>query len=141
MSSEEENIQVVVKFLKAIEVFDYDTAWSLVSDDFYYRNHPFPGTRTKESSLKQLKVMFFVMNSFKCRILHIAASGDVVLNERHETFIGTLFHIDLPVTSIFTVKDGVICEWRDHFDFLTLIMNSLKSPFIVISKLFGAKYD
>ena len=141
MSLEEENIEIVLRFLKAIEVFDYDTAWELVSDDLHYRNHPFPATHTKESSLKQLKVLFAGMHTFKCRVLHIAANDGTVLNERRETFIAHIFHIDLPVTSIFQVRDGKIYEWRDHFDFLTLMINSIKSPFFVIAKLFGKKFD
>lgn len=141
MSSENENIELVQRFLKAIEVFDYDAAWELVSDDLHYRNHPFPATNTKESSLKQLEMLFTGTTTFKCRVLHIACNGETVLNERWETFMSPFFHIDLPVTSIFQVRDGKIVEWRDHFDFLTLMINSVKSPFFVIAKLLGKEFD
>ncbi len=141
MSLAENNIQTVRTFLSHLESFDYEAAWELVSDDLHYRNHPFPGTNTQKSSLKQLKILFTGLHTFKCRVLHIAADGETVLNERRETFIGHVFHIDLPVTSIIKVRDGKIYEWRDHFDFLTLVMNSIKSPFLVIAKLFGKEFD
>jgi limonene-1,2-epoxide hydrolase len=135
LTLQEKNIQIVTEFLKACEDFDFDKAWGYVTDDFYYRNNPFPATKTKESSKKQLKLLVGSLKEFKVEIHQIAANGNVVLNERSDIFIGSFFYISLPVNGIFKIRDGKICQWDDHFDFLTLMIASLKSPFIVIGKL------
>ncbi len=136
-SKEQQNKEIVAKFLAHCEKFEFESAWEFVSDDFHYRNHPFPGTNTKETSLKQLKILVGSLDTFIIKIHQMAADGDTVLNERSDIFIGRFFHIDLPVYGVFKLRDGKIYEWRDNFDFLTLMIASLKSPFVVISKLFG----
>jgi limonene-1,2-epoxide hydrolase len=135
LERQESNMKVVAEFFEACENFDFDGAWQYVSDDLYYRNNPFPATKTKESSLKQLKTLVASLREFKIEIHQMAANGDVVLNERNDIFIGRFFHISLPVNGVFKLKDGKIYQWDDHFDFLTLILASLKSPFIVLGKL------
>jgi len=135
-TQQEKNIRIVTEFLQACEEKEFDKAWEYVTDDFYYRNNPFPATKTKTSSKKQLKVLVSSLKEFKIIIHHIAANGDVVLNERSDIFIGLFFHISLPVLGVFKLRDGKIYQWDDHFDFLTLMIASLKSPFVVIKKLF-----
>ena len=49
-------------------------------------------------------------------IIQIAASGDVVLTERIDRFIGTDKTIELPVMGTFEMSDGKISAWRDYFD-------------------------
>ena len=48
-------------------------------------------------------------------IKNIAASGDVVLTERVDKFIGAK-SISLQVMGVFEIKDGKIAAWRDYFD-------------------------
>ena len=140
LSLQEANIQIVTDFLKACEGFDFDKAWEYVSDDLYYRNNPFPATKTKESSKKQLKILVGALKEFKIEIHQIAANDNVVLNERSDIFISSFFHISLPVNGVFKLRDGKIYKWDDHFDFLTLVVASVKSPFIVIAKLLGKEF-
>lgn len=139
ISLEEKNIQIVDDFLKACADKEFDTAWQLVTEDFYYRNNPFPATKTAASSKKQLKVLVSSLREFKIEIHNMAANGNVVLNERTDIFIGKFFHISLPVLGVFKLRDGQIYQWDDHFDFLTLMISSLKSPFIVFGKWLAAR--
>jgi limonene-1,2-epoxide hydrolase len=48
-------------------------------------------------------------------VLHISASGGVVLTERVDKFLGPK-NVELPVMGAFEIKDGEITAWRDYFD-------------------------
>lgn len=138
-SLEESNYQIITDFLKACEAKDFDSAWDFVTHDFYYRNNPFPATKTKTSSKKQLKFLVSNLKEFKIEIHNMAANGNVVLNARNDIFIGRFFYISLPVNGVFKLRDGLIYQWDDHFDFLTLMIASLKSPFIVLGQWLKTK--
>ncbi|WP_348645902.1 limonene-1,2-epoxide hydrolase family protein [Rhizobium laguerreae] len=48
---------------------------------------------------------------------NIAATGNVVLNERIDVFTHESGgEITLPVMGTVTIEDGVIIVWRDYFD-------------------------
>lgn len=138
-SLEQKNTEIVNEFLSACAAKDFDKAWLLVTEDFYYRNNPFPATKTKASSKKQLKILVSSLKEFKIEIHNMAANENVVLNERSDIFVGRFFYISLPVLGVFKLRDGKIYQWDDHFDFLTLMIASLKSPFIVFGQWLKTK--
>ncbi|MEM8594445.1 MAG: limonene-1,2-epoxide hydrolase family protein [Pseudomonadota bacterium] len=138
-STEERNMVVVSEFLAACERFDFDAAWELVTDDFHYRNHPFPRTKIAASSKKQLSILVGFLDQFKIETHHMAADGDVVLTDRNDVFISWFCYLSLPVKGTFKLRDGKLCAWDDHFDFLTLTILGIKSPFIVLFNLFKKK--
>jgi limonene-1,2-epoxide hydrolase len=55
----------------------------------------------------------------KLEIVREVVGGDVVMSERLETFTRAsdgVTMLELPVTGVFTMRDGKIAEWRDYFD-------------------------
>ena len=47
---------------------------------------------------------------------HQAANGDVVLNERTDSFEVAGKRWDVPVCGVFVIRDGKIARWSDYFD-------------------------
>lgn len=132
--------RLALEFIESLKRFDYDDLARRLSPDLYYRNHPFPGTHTREGGIKQLKLLFTGVKVFNPEILNIASNEDTVLMERYETFEGKFFHISFHVNGILKFRNGKIYEWRDHFDLMSCLISSIKSPFIVLYKFLKNKF-
>jgi limonene-1,2-epoxide hydrolase len=53
-------------------------------------------------------------------IKHTTSTGNVVMNERLETWQKGSVRLELPVAGVFEVKNGKITHWRDYFDAATV---------------------
>ena len=95
-----------------------DDALAMLSNDVLYDNVPFPDI-VGRAGVEQFHKGFGVGTTFLVdwQVTHIAAAGNVVLNERVDEFRhrdgGT---IRLPVMGTLTVEHGRITVWRDYFD-------------------------
>lgn len=95
-----------------------DEALSMLADDVLYDNVPFPDIVGRDA-VAAFHRGFGVGTEFLLdwQVTHIAADGNVVLNERIDIFRhrdgGT---ITLPVMGTITVAGGKITVWRDYFD-------------------------
>ena len=49
-------------------------------------------------------------------VVHQAAAGDVVLNERVDRFVIGDKEVAVLVCGVFELRDGKIARWRDYFD-------------------------
>jgi limonene-1,2-epoxide hydrolase len=49
-------------------------------------------------------------------IKHTTSAGNVVMNERVDTFVMGPKKIELPVAGVFEINNGKIAAWRDYFD-------------------------
>lgn len=95
-----------------------DDALAMLSDDVLYDNVPLPdivGRHAVEEFHRGFGIGSVFLLDWK--IVHIAAVGNVVLNERIDVFR----HRDggairLPVMGTLTVENGKITVWRDYFD-------------------------
>ena len=108
----------------ATTFFDYWTAnriedaLAMLSDDVLYDNVPLPNI-TGRDNVRKFHQDFGVGTAFKVdwTVTHIAASGNVVLNERIDIFTHESgATVTLPVMGTVTVENGVITVWRDYFD-------------------------
>jgi len=95
-----------------------DEALAMLSEDVLYDNVPFPKIVGREN-VRKFHSDFGIGTAFKVdwQVTQIAASGNVVLNERIDIFT----HegggkITLPVMGTITVENGMITVWRDYFD-------------------------
>lgn len=95
-----------------------DDAIAMLSEDVLYDNVPFPDILGREN-VRKFHADFGLGTVFTVdwNVTAIAASGNVVLNERidvftHESGAG----ITLPVMGTITVENGMITVWRDYFD-------------------------
>ncbi len=95
-----------------------EDALAILSDDVLYDNVPLPKI-TGRDNVRKFHQDFGVGTAFRVdwTVTNIAASGNVVLNERIDVFThesgGT---ITLPVMGTVTVENGAITIWRDYFD-------------------------
>lgn len=95
-----------------------DQALAMLAEDVLYDNVPFPDIIGREEVAKFHR-SFGIGTEFLLdwQVSHIAAAGNVVLNERVDIFRhkdgGS---ITLPVMGTITVRDGRITVWRDYFD-------------------------
>lgn len=93
-------------------------ALNMLSEDVLYDNVPFPDIRGR-SEVEKFHRSFGIGTEFLLdwKIIHIAAAGNVVLNERVDVFRnGSGGVISIPVMGTITVENGEITVWRDYFD-------------------------
>ena len=95
-----------------------EDALAMLADDVLYDNVPLPSI-TGRDNVRKFHQDFGVGTAFTVdwTVTNIAASANVVLNERIDVFThesgGT---ITLPVMGTVTVEGGLITVWRDYFD-------------------------
>lgn len=95
-----------------------EEALGMLSDDVLYDNVPFPDI-VGRVNVRKFHADFGVGKSFTVdwRVVHMAASGNVVLNERIDIFTHESGgRITLPVMGTLTVDGEKITVWRDYFD-------------------------
>lgn len=113
---------VVRQFMKLMEPLDYDAALRLVSDNCEYTNPPPLGAIRGPAGIRAVLEPFFApteTNEF--RVLRAAASGPIVFLERLDRHLFGEKWVELPVTGVFEVHDGLITYWRDYFDAATIM--------------------
>ncbi len=111
-------IRIAEEFFEHWNSNHIDDALAMLADDVLYDNVPLPDI-TGRAEVERFHRGFGVGSDFllEWKIVHLAAAGNVVLNERVDTFI----HRDggrivLPVMGTLTVEQGEITVWRDYFD-------------------------
>lgn len=95
-----------------------EDALAMLSDDVLYDNVPLPNIVGRDN-VRQFHEDFGVGTAFRVdwAVTNIAASGNVVLNERIDVFTHESGgRITLPVMGTVTVENGLITVWRDYFD-------------------------
>ena len=115
-------IDVVRQFMKLMEPLNYDAALKLVSGDCEYTNPPPIGTVRGPAGIRAVLEPFFgptLENEFK--VLRETASGPVVFLERLDRHLFGDKWVELPVTGVYEVHDGLITYWRDYFDAPTIM--------------------
>jgi limonene-1,2-epoxide hydrolase len=114
--------EIVRRFLKAMEPLDYDTALALVSPTCSYINPPPIGEVSGPEGIRAVLEPFFsptLENEFK--VLRESATNGIVFVERLDRHRLKDKWVELPVTGVFEVKDGLITYWRDYFDAATIL--------------------
>ena len=113
-------LATVLEFFRSFEGNDVEEAVKHVSDDLEYVNVPFgfeAGTVIGPDGMRAVLVPAFtgvIRNEFIVRTT--AVSGDTVFVERLDRHQLPNEWVELPVTGVFTVRDGKITHWRDYFD-------------------------
>lgn len=123
IETSESATKVVKAFLSALEPLDFETAVKLVSANCEYINPPPIGTVHGAAGIRAVLEPFFaptLENDFK--ILREAAAGHVVIVERLDRHRLADKWVELPVTGVFEVHDGLITYWRDYFDAQTILL-------------------
>ena len=114
-------LEIVRAFMKLMEPLNYDEALKLVAADCAYINPPPIGAGTGHAFIRAVLEPFFAPtkeNEF--RVLREVAEGPVVILERLDRHLFGDTWVELPVTGVYEVHDGLITYWRDYFDYATI---------------------
>jgi limonene-1,2-epoxide hydrolase len=118
--------KVVSDFCGAWSKLNLDEIMSFFTDDAVYHNIPMPVAKGKDVIRKTIEGLLKGTVSIKFDILHSAVAGNVVMNERVDSFEAGGKHVSLPVMGVFEVTDhGKIKAWRDYFD-LEMYMKQIR---------------
>jgi limonene-1,2-epoxide hydrolase len=118
--------KVVSDFCGAWSKLNIDEIMSFFTDDAVYHNIPMPIAKGKEVIHKTIAGLLKGAASIKFEILHTATTGNVVMNERVDSFDAGGKHVALPVMGVFEITDaGKIKAWRDYFD-LEMYMKQIR---------------
>lgn len=115
-------LETVTAFMKAMEPLDYDQALTFVAEACVYANPPPIGTVHGPAGIRAVLEPFFaptLENEF--RILRAVDDGPIVMLERLDRHRLTDKWVELPVTGVYEVRDGLITYWRDYFDVATIM--------------------
>ena len=110
--------EVVNKFCTAWSRRNLDELMGYFTDDAEYQNIPMgPAAKGKEAIKKVINSFLPMAKGLEFKVLHTAANGNVVFNERVDIFdLGGGKKIELPVAGVFEVSGDKVAKWRDYFD-------------------------
>ncbi len=114
-------VEIVKAFNAAMEIKDYDTALKYVSADCEYTNIPMSTVRGPAGIRSVLEPFFAPTIENKFIIVREAAAGPVVFLERLDRHLVSTGWVELPVTGVYEVHDGLITVYRDYFDAATIL--------------------
>jgi limonene-1,2-epoxide hydrolase len=114
---------VVNAFMKAFAADDYDTALGYIAPDCEYSNMPegMPKVRGPGGVRAVLGPFFAPSLENEFIILRQVADGPVVISERLDRHRLATGWVELPVTGVYEVHNGLITVWRDYFDAATIL--------------------
>jgi limonene-1,2-epoxide hydrolase len=111
--------KVVQDFCDSWSQMNIEKTLSYLSDDCFYHNIPMEPCVGKAAIRAFLEPFAKNAQSAKFEVKHATANGNVVMNERVDTFVMGPKTLSLPVAGVFEVRDGKITAWRDYFDLAT----------------------
>ena len=115
-------LEIVRQFMTLMEPLNYDEALKLVSATCEYTNPPPIGTVHGPAGIRAVLEPFFgPTNENEFRVLREAAAGPVVILERLDRHLFGDKWVELPVTGVYEVHDGLITYWRDYYDAPTIL--------------------
>lgn len=125
-----ENERIVTAFCRSLLDADMAKTVEYLAEDVQYHNIPWKPV-TGRAAVRQL--LDPLVDGANCAITtmdikHTASCGNVVMNERVETWVKGGVTIDLPVLGVFELQNGKITHWRDYFDSGTIqpLLDTLK---------------
>lgn len=111
-------IDIVNRFLRALEEQDHDTVAALLAPDVRYTNVSLPTLKGGPLVARVLKLALRPGTGFGVQTHRIAANGDIVMTERTDLLKVGPLHMRFWVCGTFRVQNGRITLWRDYFDWL-----------------------
>jgi limonene-1,2-epoxide hydrolase len=119
------NSRTVETFLYALQDEDFDTAESLMADNFEWQNVGYPTIRGRR------RIMSIFRRGegrvgFEVKIHRIATEGNAVLTERTDALIIGPVRAQFWVCGTFEVHGGRITLWRDHFDLYDVLKGTVR---------------
>lgn len=115
-----DNERIVHALCMAFERLDADELISYFDDAAVYHNVPLPVLRGRDAIYASLAGLRARFARLRVEILHQVGSGNLVMNERIDTFtFPDGREVVLPIAGVFELRNGKIVGWRDYFDLAT----------------------
>lgn len=111
-----QNRAVVKSLADAWAAQDIDEIMGHFTDDIVYHNIPMDPAEGREAVRTAIEGFLAMADSIVFETLHEVSDGDLVLNERVDTFVIGGNPTPIKVMGIFELRDGKIARWRDYFD-------------------------
>jgi limonene-1,2-epoxide hydrolase len=111
-------LEVAETFFAHWQANRVEDALAMLSTDVIYHNFPTPDLIGREAVLKfHVDAGIGTTLQANWEIVHLAADGNVVLNERIDNFThANGITLTVPVMGTLTIEEGAITVWRDYFD-------------------------
>lgn len=112
-----ENEKIVTDFCQAWSRMKLDEILAFMTDDAVYHNIPMQPAKGKTAIRAVIEGFLKTSEAIEFKILHTASGGNVVMNERVDSFVykgGKKGSV--PVVGVFEITGGKISAWRDYFD-------------------------
>ena len=109
--------KVVSDFCGAWSKLNVEEIMNFFTEDAVYHNIPMPPAKGKTAIRAAVAGFLKMADGIEFKILHTASAGNLVINERVDSFqfkggkTGAI-----PVAGVFEVTGGKISAWRDSFD-------------------------
>lgn len=127
-STQKSATDVVQAFLSALEQLDVEAVLALAAPDIRWENGGLTTSKDKAGFEKVLRMMADQLTRFEVQFRDIHERGDgVVFTDRTDIAEGGGFFMNLPVRGEFRVRDGLITEWNDQFNWLSFGADVVKS--------------
>ena len=114
-----ENEKLVTDFCESWARRNLDEVLSYLSDDCFYHNIPMEPCVGKDAIRAFLEPFIKDADTINFEIKCTTSAGNVVMNERVDSFVMGPKKLDLPVAGVFEIRGGKIVAWRDYFDLAT----------------------
>lgn len=111
-----ENEKLVTDFCQSWSRLNTDEVLSYMTEDCFYHNIPMEPMVGKAAIRKFVEPFLKNSQSATFEIKHTTSAGNVVMNERVDSFEMGPKKVSLPVCGVFEIRDGKIASWRDYFD-------------------------
>ena len=113
-------LDTVTRFLTAALNQDWDSALPLLADDCEYTNVPVATVQGPQAARAVLDQFLqpTVENTFVVK--NHAQNGELLFLERVDRHRVQTGWVELPINSVFRVRDGKIALIREYFDVMTL---------------------
>jgi limonene-1,2-epoxide hydrolase len=119
-------IDVVRRFLGALEALDVDAAVELLAPNVVYQNVPLPPARGKDAVEKQLRLLTRYGTGFEVVYDNVASDGPIVLTERTDVLVFGRLRAAFWVCGTFEVRNGKIELWRDRLDYVDVLLSFVR---------------
>jgi limonene-1,2-epoxide hydrolase len=114
-------LETVHAFLDAAAVKDFETALKYIGPNCEYHNMMMDKVVGPASVKAALEPFFGPTLENELRILRETADGPIVFTERLDRHLMDSGWVELPVTGIWEVHDGLITLWHEYFDLQTIM--------------------
>ncbi len=112
-------LDVVHRFISAIEAKDIDGAVALLADTCEYDNVPMGKVVGPDAVRATLGPFVAQCTTVEWVVWRESATNVTVFNERLDRFHMPHGWVEIPVIGVWEVVDGLITLWRDYFDLAT----------------------